>query len=81
MLLPLSNRRFPCLYTFKLLTGVKQEISQCENNQSRDKSLLKYRRQVWITERDEVVPFDAVQLALTQTAHNSNVQPKQKNDA
>lgn len=33
-----------------------------------------------MTERDEVDLFDAVQAAFTQTAHKSNVQPKQEID-
>lgn len=31
-----------------------------------------------VDNRDEVVPFDAVQAALTQTAHKSNVQRNQR---
>lgn len=81
MLVPLSNLSFSPLCTFKLLTGVKQEINQCENNQSRDNSGVKYGCQVWIAERDEVALFEAIQATLTQTAHKSDVQPKQKIDA
>lgn len=80
-LVPLSNQSFSPLYTCKSLTGVKQEMNQRENNQSRDNSWLKYGCQVWITERDEVALFDTIQAALMHTAHKSDVQPKQKIDA